>query len=139
MSTPDITIRRTITIRIPGNEWWTQNRRGHWRAKYRRTSAVRRRALIAARDALNRGSLDTPTAWPVRVVATIHPLTHGRFDPENAAPMVKAIIDALTDAAIWPDDDSTHITGPDYRAGTPSGEKGWYAIDITIIQEGNAS
>lgn len=117
MSTPDITIRRTITIRIPGNEWWTQNRRGHWRAKYRRTSAVRRRALIAARDAVNRGSLDTPTAWPVRVIA---------------------IIDALTDAGMWPDDDSTHITGPDYRPGEPSREKGWYAIDITIIQ-GEAS
>ena len=99
---------------------------------------TRRRALLAARDAINRGALDRPTRWPVRVIAVIHPLTHGRFDPENAAPMVKAVIDALTTAGIWPDDDGTHITGPDYRPGDPSEEPGWYRIDIEIT-EGEAS
>lgn len=128
---------QTITVGIPKPYWWTQNRRGNWRAKYRRTSAVRSIAHIAARNAINKGELHTPATWPVRVIATIHPLTHGRFDPENAAPMVKAIIDALTAAGIWPDDDSTHITGPDYRIGTPSTD-GAYAIQITI-QEGEAS
>ena len=52
--------------------------------------------------------------------------------------MVKAIIDALTQAGIWPDDDGTHITGPDYRPGDPSEEHGWYRIDIEIT-EGEAS
>lgn len=129
---------QTISIRIPRNEWWSQNRRGGWRVKHLHTRAVRRRALLTACDAVNRGALDRPTRWPVRVIAVIHPLTHGRFDSENAAPMVKAIIDALTQAGIWPDDDGTHITGPDYRPGDPSEEPGWYRIDIEII-EGEAS
>lgn len=76
-----------------------------------------------------------PQHFPVHVIAIIHPLTHGRFDPENAAPMVKAILDALTDTGFWPDDDSKHIIGPDYRGGEPSIRKGWYRITIRIEEE----
>ena len=98
-----------FVVDIPRDEWWTQNRRGHWWVKFAHTSAVKQRA--------------------------IHPLTHGRFDPENAAPMVKAILDALTDTGFWPDDDSKHIIGPDYRGGEPSTRKGWYRITIRIEEE----
>ena len=102
-----------FVVDIPRDEWWTQNRRGHWRVKFAHTSAVKQH-------------------FPVHVTAIIHPLTHGRFDPENAAPMVKAILDALTDTGFWPDDDSKHIIGPDYRGGEPSIRKGWYRITIRI-------
>lgn len=122
-----------ITITIPKNEWWTQNRRGHWRTRHQHTSAVKRRSLLVARQWLYEGHRP-PSQWPVHVTAVIHPLTHGRFDPENAAPMVKAIIDAFTQAGIWPDDDGTHIIGPDYRPGEPSDRKGRYRIDIKIEQ-----
>lgn len=120
-----------IEFRIPRNEWWSQNRRGGWRARYARTSAVKRRAYVTVRDWLNKGNRP-PDGWPVHVTATIHPLTHGRFDPENAAPMVKAILDACTQAGLWPDDDHTHIIGPDYRPGGPSPDGACYTITITI-------
>lgn len=123
------------TIDVPKAYWWTQNKRGDWRAKYRRTSVVKRRAYLTYRSLINSGKLKPPTKWPVHVTAIIHPLTHGRFDPENAAPMVKAIIDALTDTGFWPDDDSKHIIGPDYRGGEPSIRKGWYRITIRIEEE----
>ena len=69
-----------------------------------------------------------------RLAAIIHPLTHGRFDPENAAPMVKAILDAGTQAGMWPDDNAEYIIGPDYRPGTPSPDKTTYHITIRIEQ-----
>ena len=124
-------MRAELAFEIPKNEWWTQNRRGAWQAKYRRTSAVKQRAYILARNQLH--GVPRPSHWPVRVIAKISPLTHGRFDPENAAPMVKAIIDAITMTGWWPDDNSTYVTGPDYRRGEPSGNDE-YAITI-IIQE----
>ena len=97
-------------VDIPRDEWWTQNRRGHWRVKFAHTSAVKQRAMAFARFWLQNGH-HRPQHFPVHVTAIIHPLTHGRFDPENAAPMVKAILDALTDTGFWPDDDSKHIIG----------------------------
>lgn len=81
------------------------------------------------------GKLKPPTKWPVHVTAIIHPLTHGRFDPENAAPMVKAILDAITQADFWPDDNARYVVGPDYRLGEPSTEKGVYHITIRIEEE----
>ena len=113
-----------FVVDIPRDEWWTQNRRGHWRVKFAHTSAVKQRAMAFARFWLQNGH-HRPQHFPVHVTAIIHPLTHGRFDPENAAPMVKAILDALTDTGFWPDDDSKHIIGPDYRGGEPSIRKGW--------------
>ena len=85
-----------FVVDIPRDEWWTQNRRGHWRVKFAHTSAVKQRAVAFARFWLQNGH-HRPQHFPVHVTAIIHPLTHGRFDPENAAPMVKAILDALTD------------------------------------------
>ena len=111
-----------FVVDIPRDEWWTQNRRGHWRVKFAHTSAVKQRAVAFARFWLQNGH-HRPQHFPVHVTAIIHPLTHGRFDPENAAPMVKAILDALTDIGFWPDDDSKHLIGPDYRGGEPSSRK----------------
>ena len=123
-----------FVVDIPLDEWWTQNRRGHWRVKFAHTSAVKQRAVAFARFWLQNGH-HRPQHFPVHVTAVIHPLTNGRFDPENAAPMVKAILDALTDTGFWPDDDSKHLIGPDYRGGEPSIRKGWYRITIRIEEE----
>lgn len=139
MSGATAPVRMELDFHVPRNEWWTQNRRGSWRARYARTSMVRRRARIIARDWANRnpdafGRLQARTFddHPVHVTATVHPLTHGRFDPENSAPMVKAMIDALTDERYWPDDDGRHIIGPDYRPGDPSRTKATYRITLSI-------
>ena len=110
-----------FVVDIPRDEWWTQNRRGHWRVKFAHTSAVKQRAVAFARFWLQNGH-HRPQHFPVHVTAIIHPLTHGRFDPENAAPMVKAILDALTDTGFWPDDDSKHLIESQAaeKAGTES-------------------
>ena len=113
------------TIDVQKAYWWTQNKRGDWRAKYRRTSVVKRCAYLTYRSLINSGKLKPPAKWPVHVTAIIHPLTHGRFDPENAAPMVKAILDAITQADFWPDDNARYVVGPDYRlSGANTGKRG---------------
>lgn len=56
----------------------------------------------------------TPSARRVKghaQVQVIFPVTtHTRRDPHNWMPTVKAIIDGLTDANLWPDDNSDHVT-----------------------------
>lgn len=108
------------TLWVPTRCWWTQNKRGGWRKKYTATSTVKRLAYLMAREYRTTHPWEVErirSANHVRAWILVHPLTAARFDPENASPMGKAIIDALTDAGYWTDDDSTHLVGPDYRAG----------------------
>ncbi|RYQ36315.1 hypothetical protein [Bifidobacterium pseudolongum] len=109
------------TLWVPTGCWWTQNKRGGWRKKHNATSTVKHIALLKAIEFKNQHpdivECIQQTAH-VHAWIIVHPLTGGRFDPENASPMGKAIIDALTVAGYWTDDDSTHLTGPDYRPGT---------------------
>lgn len=122
-----------IDLAISKQLWWTQNKRSKsWQVPYKRKQAVKAIAFVTIRDLLNSGKMHRPTRWPVHVTAIIHPLTHGRFDPENAAPMVKAILDGITQSGYWPDDNADYVLGPDYRLGEPSVEKGVYHITIRI-------
>lgn len=102
---------------------------------YARKKQVKAKSLLTFRSLINGGKLQKPEHWPVHVTAIIHPLTHGRFDPENAAPMVKAILDGITQSGYWPDDNAKYVVGPDYRLGEPSVEKGVYHITIRIEEE----
>lgn len=90
-------MRHDIDLAISKPLWWTQNRRSRsWAVPYRRKKLVKTMSLLTFRNLINSGKLQKPEHWPVHVTAIIHPLTHGRFDPENAAPMVKAILDGIT-------------------------------------------
>lgn len=62
-----------FVVDIPRDEWWTQNRRGHWRVKFTHTSAVKQRAMAFARFWLQNGH-HRPQHFPVHVTAIIHPL-----------------------------------------------------------------
>lgn len=122
-------MRHDIDLAISKPLWWTQNRRSRsWAVPYRRKKLVKTMSLLTFRNLINSGKLQKPEHWPVHVTAIIHPLTHGRFDPENAAPMVKAILDGITQSGYWPDDNADYVLGPDYRLGEPSTEKGVYHI-----------
>ena len=127
-------MRHDIDLAISKPLWWTQNRRSRsWAVPYRRKKQVKTMSLLTFRNLINSGKLQKPEHWPVHVTAIIHPLTHGRFDPENAAPMVKAILDGITQSGYWPDDNADYVLGPDYRLGEPSTEKGVYHITLNEI------
>lgn len=119
----------TLTIDVPANEWMTANGRLHWSQRARRTKALRFRARMLAR------SQQVPHyVGRVRVDFEVSTRTAGRFDPGNAYPTVKAIVDGLTDAGVWDDDDSEHLEGPVPHRGPvdPALPVGAHRITLTI-------
>ncbi|RTE47914.1 hypothetical protein [Actinobaculum sp. 352] len=120
----------SLTITVPDPMWITSNQRLHWAEKARRVRFLRDTATIRARVT----KLDRPAEFPVRVIARIGYPTRRTADPANAEPTVKAIIDGLTDAGIWPDDNSNYVHGPDYRRSDRLAEKGTHTVTIDIIK-----
>lgn len=97
----------TITLEIPDAIWLSANQRLHWAEKARRTRWVRALARSAARQ--------LPKYSHALVVAWIGYPRSGRADPSNASPLVKAAIDGLVDAGVFPDDDSSHVVDGGFR------------------------
>lgn len=114
-----------LEITIPTDLWLSANGRYHWATRARRTRRLRQIAYWQARRQ------HVPHhAGPVDVTAQVQ--ARGRFDPPNAAPTVKAIIDGLTDAGCWDDDDSVHAPRTTFERmpGTPP--KGTHTVRIII-------
>ena len=97
----------SITIEVPDAIWLSANQRLHWADKARRTRWVRAMAKSAALH-LPKYSRAVVTSWVGYPRA-------GRADPSNAAQLVKAAIDGLVDAGVFPDDDSAHVVDGGYR------------------------
>ncbi|MCI1673172.1 MAG: hypothetical protein LKI34_02985 [Bifidobacterium tibiigranuli] len=74
------------------------------------------------------------SVWPpvfdrVRVLCVVcYPKGVGRADPGNLSHTVKPLIDGLTEAGYWPDDDSVHVQGPDYRRGPNNPKSGIWTV-----------
>lgn len=128
MSTYTLTIPAPMTITRTGKQtpvWLTANQRLKWRVKAARVRTWRNLAMITARNA------HIPRLDHAQVTAHVHRHQGGRFDPSNWADTAKAALDGLVDAGILPDDDHTHVTGPDMRAGEPRTTP---ALVLTITQ-----
>lgn len=98
----------TLTFAIEDALWLSANDRRHWADKAKRTRSLREMGyLIATQQAP--GAFNT-----THVAAFIGYPRNGKADPANSAPTVKALIDGMTDAGVWPDDDSTHVIGPTF-------------------------
>ena len=122
-----------ITITLHDSSWLSSNQRLHWAKKARRTKAIRGLAAWEARK--------VAPAEPIQqahVLATIHYPTNRRIDPANAYPSVKACLDGITDAGVFPDDSAKHVLGPDMRLGEKTGTKGLYRIVFTITPTNGA-
>lgn len=63
---------------------------------------------------------------------TIYAPTKRRLDPPNFYPTVKALVDGLTDAGIWTDDNSEVIKFMTFKRGELSGIAGKYKIELEI-------
>lgn len=69
---------------------------------------------------------------PCEVTVTIYSPTKSKLDPPNLYPTVKAIIDGMTDAGIWTDDNHNVIKKLSFVYGGLSKEKGHYRLDFDI-------
>lgn len=103
---------------IPDSLWLSANDRMHWAPKSKRTKALRELGRELAESA------DLPAFDVAHIAAFIGYPRNGRADPANASPTVKALIDGLVDAGVFPDDDSTHVIGPTHLRGNkcPAGQ-----------------
>ncbi len=80
------------------------NDRLHWSVKARLTAAWREAAFYAAKQAGVRN------IGPSKVYVRLPVKTAHKRDPHNFTPTVKAIVDGLVDAGVWPDDNSDWVT-----------------------------
>lgn len=67
-----------------------------------------------------------------RITITVSPPTRRRLDAPNLYPTVKALVDGLTDAAFWEDDDFSHMDQMSFRYGGVSGDKNTFRLVLTM-------
>lgn len=115
-----------ITYTIPPTLWLSANKNLHWAPKAERTRGLRR---MGKSGAIGCRSFDV-----CHVAAFIGYPRNGKADPANAAPTVKALIDGMTDAGIWEDDDSTHVIGPTYLRD-PKTSDGNYSVRLVLTDQ----
>lgn len=72
-----------------------------------------------------------PALQRARIVATISFPDRRRRDAANWYPTIKALVDGMVaDYGLLPDDDHTHLLGPDMRIGPVSGAGIRWRIDV---------
>lgn len=108
---------------IPRDLWLSSNVQTHYRKKSKVVRELRARAALVGRG------VTAPV--PVDVVAHIGYPTARKADPPNAWPTVKALLDGLTDAGVWPDDNSEYIPETAFRRGQKS-PAGTYRVVLDI-------
>ena len=119
----------TLTFTIPADLWLSANDRLYWAPKAKRTRALRQIGLLHAIG-------NCPVGHDVtHVAAFIGYLRNGKADPANAAPTIKALIDGMTDAGVWEDDDSTHVIGPTYLRDPKSPTPGHYTVRLVLTPQ----
>lgn len=88
------------------------------------------------------GFTDVPKMFEhFRITLTVCPPTARRMDPPNLYPTFKAMVDGLTDASWWVDDQFSNLLEVSFRYGGVSGEKDIYKLifDIEEIPEDEVS
>ena len=119
-----------LVLDIAKSDWHTPNDRGQW---YIFAPKVKRNRAAAKKAAIESGLGAFTVA---HVTAHIGYPRRGIADPGNACDVVKAILDGLTDAGIWPDDDSRHVIGPDYRQESgPTGRPGIHTVRLVLVEQ----
>ena len=120
-----------LIVDIHKDMWQTANDRTHWARKAKRTKAVRYLAYMTARSQ----KLTVPT--PCIAIAQIGYLAadKSRVDVDNAQPTLKAVLDGITDAGAWADDDSKSVGEISYRRGPRSPVKDHYRIHLKFIDQ----
>lgn len=106
----------------------------YWDPEGPRKRQLKQRARITGLNWRNQNGIQAPAFDHVRVVAWIaYPPRVKRADPGNLSHTIKPLIDGLTLAGLWPDDDSEHLIGPDYRRDPTTGIQGLWRVRLHII------
>lgn len=124
-----------VSFPVPPEWWRDANRDGRlrWFDLARRSRGLRGMAFKVGRSEIARLRLSRPVFGRCSIIAWVrYPPTAHRADPANAAPTVKPIIDGLTDAGFWVDDDSSHVVAVAYMRGPDPAPPSQHIITLDI-------
>lgn len=136
-----------LVIPVAADMWRDMNhdrRKGRW-DMVARTGRLRHLGFLMGRSAIHQHHLDTPVFDRCRVECAIaYPPSAHRADPANAASTVKPLVDGLTDAGLWVDDDSTHVLSVSYRRDPEPAPSGSHMVTVrahrtNLSQEGRTT
>lgn len=119
-----------------GNQMINSNDRLHYIVRGQLTDYLRKLAYSTATRQTPAFSPTSPLYTeksPCGVLITVYPPTRRRFDPPNIYPTVKALIDGLTDAGVWEDDNNKIIKLMGFNLGGLSTTKN-YIVQVTIFK-----
>lgn len=128
--TPILEPYHLITLDVHKDLWMTSNQRKHWAENSKRANRLRTLADFKARA--HRTPKITEPVW---LHAAIAIPSNSRFDPPNAWPTVKPIIDGLVLAGIFKDDDSKWIPYTSFGRDHTKPAPGHYRITLYAIPE----
>ena len=117
-----------------GNQMLNSNDRMHYVVKGDITRYLRNLAFETITDSSPTFSIEAPKYTPENpciVLVTVYTPTKRRIYPPNVYPTVKALIDGMTDAGLWSDDNSTVIQYTAFTHGGMSNTSN-YKIKLTI-------
>lgn len=128
---------KNITLRR-GNMMISANDRMHYQVKGKITQFLRE---LACYECKHTGIVpETPysPSRPCTVAVTVRPPTARRNDAPNWYPTVKALVDGMTDAGVWTDDNNAVIKAMTFIAGEKSGTDR-YRFELEVRDAGNNS
>ena len=110
-------------------EMLNANDRPHWTQKAKITAYLRQIGRLKESEGKN---TTYTKKRPCGLVVTIYAPTRRRMDPPNFYPTVKALIDGMTDAGLWIDDNHEIIKYMTFEFGGLSQIKDKYKIEIEV-------
>ena len=110
-------------------EMLNANDRPHWAQKAKITAYLRQIGRLKAQEGK---SIRYSKERPCGLVVTIYAPSKRRMDPPNFYPTVKALVDGMTDAGLWTDDNHEVIQYMTFEYGGLSGIDRKYKITIEV-------
>lgn len=121
-----------LTFELDRKQMISANDRLHFQKKAKITKFLRQLAHYEGQNTLrDYFGLPFNEDKPCKVTVWVFAPTNRRYDPPNWSPTTKALLDGLTDAKFWTDDNYHVIKSTDFRHGGKSGNKK-YRIELEI-------
>lgn len=114
-------------------EMLNANDRLSWQKSHKITARLRRLGEIEGRKCKTTTYNKNHSCG---LIITVFPPTKRRMDPPNFYPTIKALVDGLTDAKIWTDDNHEVIKYMTFRYGGLSGISGKYRLEMEVVDFG---
>lgn len=111
------------------------NDRDHNKVTGHMVSRIRKLAAYETKAKKDKHMLPFSPKRPCHLTVTVYKPTRRRLDTPNLYPTVKALVDGMTEAKIWTDDNDNVIKSTKFQLGGLSGKKGYYRFVLTIEEE----